>query len=242
MLPTLIGVHGPLDGGKDTVANYIQSKFPEKFGRYAFAGPIKQACMIMFGFTKNQMEDRKLKEAIDPFWGFTPRKTMQLLGTEYGRDMLRDDIWIRRAEMEINKNSTSGRGTIITDVRFENEAAWLRTQPGAMLIYLTVPNLQKDERYQHASEAGIKLDVSFDKLVTNDKAAGLAQLFQQINKIFDYDREKDEWIKRFSARMATRGVPENVALAEIESVDFDKELDGKKPEDHADEIMSYMEE
>lgn len=183
-LPTLVGVHGPLDGGKDTVANYLQAKFPDKFSRYAFAGPIKQACMIMFGFTKEQMEDRALKEAVDPFWGFAPRKAMQLLGTEYGRDMLRKDVWIRRAEMEIIKNQKAGRGVIITDVRFENEAEWLRAQPGAMLIYLKVPDLQQDERYQHASEAGIKFVDDFDKLVVNDKKTGLTPLFKGIDAIF----------------------------------------------------------
>lgn len=180
----LIGIHGPLDGGKDTVANYIQAKFPDKFSRYAFAGPLKQACTIMFGFTKEQIEDRTLKELNDPFWGFSPRKTMQLLGTEFGRNMLRDDVWIRRAEMEFQKNVKIGRGTIITDVRFENEAAWLRAQPHSMLIYLNVPGLQKDSRYAHASEAGIKFVESFDKPVVNDKSQGLTPLFKQIDSLF----------------------------------------------------------
>lgn len=181
----IIGIHGPLDGGKDTVANYIQSKFPDKYGRYAFAGPIKQACMIMFGFTKEQIEDRKMKEEVDPFWGFTPRKTMQLLGTEYGRDMLRKDLWIKRAEMEIINNKKSSRGTIITDVRFENEAEWLRSQPNTMLIYLDVPELNKDDRYKHASEAGIKFVEGFDKYVVNVKSLGLTPLFKQIDLIFE---------------------------------------------------------
>jgi hypothetical protein len=179
----LIGIHGPLNGGKDTAANYLQAKHPEKFGRYAFAQPIKQACLVMFGFTKEQLEDRELKETIDPFWGFAPRKAMQLLGTEYGRDLLRKDLWIKRAELEHQKNVKIHRGTIITDVRFENEAEWIRSQPGAILIYLTVPNLERDERYNHGSEAGIELVESFDKVVVNDKALGLNHLFNQLDEI-----------------------------------------------------------
>lgn len=180
----LIGIHGPLNGGKDTVADYILAKSSNAFGRYAFAGPIKQACMIMFGFTKEQLEDRVLKEQVDEFWGFTPRKAMQLLGTEYGRNMLRKDVWIRRGELQHLNNLKEGRGTIITDVRFDNEADWLRAQPNSALIYLKVPGLERDERYQHESEAGIKLDESFDTVIVNDKTKGLQSLFKQLDRVF----------------------------------------------------------
>lgn len=181
--PKLVGIHGPLNGGKDTAANYLQAKYPEKFGRYAFAQPIKQACMVMFGFTKEQLEDRVLKETVDPFWGFTPRKAMQLLGTEYGRDMLRKDVWIKRAELEHRKNVEINRGTIITDVRFENEAEWIRSQPNARLIYIKVPNLDRDERYNHASEAGFSIAEDFDHVIINDKTLGLSNLFEQLDEV-----------------------------------------------------------
>lgn len=177
--PTLIGIHGPLNGGKDTVAAYIQSRHAG-FRKYAFAQPIKQACNVLFGFTQEQIEDRAKKEEVDPFWGFTPRKAMQLLGTEYGRNMLRDDLWIKRAEVEINNNQKIGYNTIITDVRFENEAVWLRSRPNAILIYLQVPGLVRDERYKHASEAGISMDPS-DIVIVNDKSEGLKALYEQID-------------------------------------------------------------
>lgn len=181
----LIGIHGPLNGGKDTAANYLQAKFPDMLGRYAFAQPIKQACGVLFGFTKDQLEDRVLKEEVDKFWGFSPRKAMQLLGTEYGRDMLRKDVWIRRGEMEYLKNLKLGKGTVITDVRFPNEAEWLRTMPNSIIIYLEVPSLVKDERYQHASEAGIEYDPNFDFKIINDKSAGLNAFFRQLDTIFE---------------------------------------------------------
>jgi len=180
---SLIGVHGPLNGGKDTVANYYQAKFPDRFARYAFARPIKQACTVLFGFTSEQMEDRTLKEQDDAFWGFSPRKAMQKLGTEYGRDMLRDDVWIKRAELELEKNKKIGKGLIITDVRFENEAKWIRSVPNAIIIYLHVPGLQKDARYAHASEAGIEYHADFDILVENDKTKGLPSLFSILDGV-----------------------------------------------------------
>lgn len=181
-MPKLIGIHGPLNGGKDTAANYLQAKFPDKFSRWAMAGPLKQACLVMFDFSKEQMEDRVLKEQVDPRWGFSPRKAMQLLGTEYGRQMLREDVWIKRAELAHYKHLSAQRGTIITDVRFENEATWLRSQPDSLLIYLEVPGLEKDERYSHSSEAGIVRTES-DLHVINDKSKGLSNLFAQLDVV-----------------------------------------------------------
>jgi hypothetical protein len=179
----LIGIHGPLNGGKDTVANYIQDQYPMLFARYAFASPLKHACEVMFGFSREQIEDRVQKEAVDPFWGFSPRKAMQLLGTEYGRQMLRDDLWIRRAELEIKNNLAKfDQGTIITDVRFENEAEWVRTQENAILIYLEVPGLVRDAKYTHASEAGISRSDK-DFVIVNDKSLGLPNLYEKIDKV-----------------------------------------------------------
>jgi hypothetical protein len=188
--PNLIGIHGPLNGGKDTVANYIIAmdktiSGPPKWKRYAFANPVKRASQIIFGFSDEQLEDRVLKEAVDEFWGVTPRRMFQLLGTEFGRQMIRDDIWIKRAELEVKKNAAEGFRTIITDVRFQNEADWVRSQPDSILIYIMVPNLVRDEKYQHASEAGITHEEG-DFVIRNDKMLGINNLYDKIDNIFQF--------------------------------------------------------
>lgn len=180
----LIGIHGPLNGGKDTVANIIQLLRPQRFNRYAFAKPLKDALKVMLGFSDMQLEDRVLKEQVDQFWGFTPRRAMQLLGTEFGRDMLRKDIWIKRAELEISRNAEAGRHTVITDVRFENEAEWLRSRDDAVLIYIVAPDVIRDERYTHASEAGVSRSDT-DIVLLNDKTQGLQALTDKVAVILD---------------------------------------------------------
>ena len=153
---TLIGVHGPLESGKDTLARNIIDEYPQFYNQYAFAWPIKEACKIIFGFTNEDMNDRVLKERIHPVWGITPRRAMQLLGTEFGRDMIRLDIWVVRGEVEIRKNSELGLGTIISDVRFDNEADIIRSRNG-VIIHIDRPDLDRTkENYNHASEGGIK--------------------------------------------------------------------------------------
>jgi hypothetical protein len=197
----LIGIHGPLNGGKDTIANFIVNmdksvSRPPRWKRYAFAKPIKEASKAIFGFSDEQLEDRVLKEAVDPFWGFTPRKIFQLLGAEFGRNMICDDIWIRRAKLEILNNSIEGIGTIITDVRYQNEADWLREQ-GAMLIYIKVPNLIRDEKYQHSSEAGIT-EADTDFVIINDKSLGLNNLYNQIEELLIKWNVSSRWCKNGS--------------------------------------------
>lgn len=180
----IIGIHGPLNGGKDTVANIIQQQCTNKFNRYAFARPLKEALKVLLGFSQEQLEDRVLKETVDPFWGFSPRKAMQMLGTEFGRDMLRKDIWIKRAEREIELNFRQGLGTIITDVRFENEVEWLRSRDDAVLIYIVAPDIVKDERYTHASEAGVSR-ADTDIVLVNDKRQGMQALELKVTTIME---------------------------------------------------------
>lgn len=180
----IIGIHGPLNGGKDTVCKLLMELCPDKFAHYAFARPLKEAGVILFGWPMDYFEDRVLKEQVDPFWGFSPRKAMQLLGTEYGRNSLRDDIWIQRAVRQVELNRLAGLKTIITDVRFENEAAWIRSLgERAALIYLEVPGLVRDEKYSHASEAGITRAIT-DLNIVNDKTQGINQLKSQLAKKF----------------------------------------------------------
>ena len=178
----VLGIHGPLDGGKDTIAHYIIKTHPG-FVKYAFAKPLKDAAKVIFNFTDLQLEDRKLKEEVDPYWNVSPRKVCQLLGSEFGRDMIDKNIWIKRAQLQIQKNREQGYKTIITDVRFQNEADWLRTLPNSKLLYLSVPNLNKDEKYQHQSETGFPIDDSIDQFFLNDKSKGLGWLYSELEKI-----------------------------------------------------------
>lgn len=177
----LIGIHGPLESGKDTVAQIIISKFPQLYTQYAFAWPIKKACQIMFDFSEKDMNDRILKERVHPIWEITPRKAMQLLGTEYGRDMIRKDIWIIRALMEISKNKEHGYGTIISDVRFDNEAELIRKQ-GGIIVHITRPELDtSSEKYQHESEHGISK--MLEDIIINNNGT-LDELQEKIEALF----------------------------------------------------------
>jgi len=172
MKTRLIGITGKAGVGKDTFANYLNACV--NFERYSFAGPLKDACCLLFGWTRQQIDhDRVFKEAIDPRWGFSPRRAMQLMGTEYGREMLRDDIWVHMAQVRLNE--TAAPGLMITDVRFQNEADWIRLNKG-VLIHVTRP--ESTEVPTHASEAGVDLkdgDLIVNNVGSLDHLAMVAQ-------------------------------------------------------------------
>lgn len=164
MKPTLIGVIGRKQHGKNSVgralalAGYVED---------SFAAPLKAAVKVALGMSEDQV-DGDLKETVDDRYGITPRHAMQTLGTEWGRDRICDDVWIRaamdrhRVRREVAEgnpddwvlcNGTAFAGTILTDVRFHNEAAAIR-DAGGVVIYVVRPGLDTDDN--HASERDIE--------------------------------------------------------------------------------------
>lgn len=180
---TLIGISGVMNAGKDTVANLLIALRPRELRRYSFATPLKAGAMAMFGWSQDQIENREFKEAIDPRWGFSPRKAMQLLGTEYGRERLRDDIWVHAGHNFHQESIKQSKGTIITDVRFENEAAWVREQPNSILIHVMNPDHDYDAPIKHVSERGVGF-VHGDMAITNYKYQGLSYLQETITNLW----------------------------------------------------------
>ena len=146
----LIGITGKAGSGKDTMKEMILELRPE-YEAYSFARKLKDTAEFMFGWTQEQIEDREFKEAIDPEWGFSPRRAMQLLGTEFGR-ALREDLWLLFATKKLREVTAQGKGLILADVRFENEASWIRDNDG-ILIHIEAP-LAKEVNL-HSSENGV---------------------------------------------------------------------------------------
>lgn len=143
----LIALAGPARSGKSSLAGMLAKALG--FQTYAFASPIKLTINALFGWDFRH-SDGELKEVVDPVWGFSPREAYQKFGTDWGRYMMRDDIWLKYAEGTVAK----AVGTIITDLRFENEATWVRRQNG--LIVHVKREGDFGIKSDHASEVGIQ--------------------------------------------------------------------------------------
>ena len=144
----LIGFAGRARSGKDTVANFIVAAIGGY--RYSLADPIR-AMLAPLGVDMSDPYWQARKEESIPALGVSPRRMMQTLGTEWGRQLINPDLWLIMAHQRLLQ---SGPGMVISDVRFDNEAAWIRKH-GGWIIHVIRPDTKAVEA--HESENGIEV-------------------------------------------------------------------------------------
>lgn len=145
----LIGLSGLARCGKDTLAKMLYDAF--RVERISFAEPIREALRAMMGLTDEHFHG-ELKEVPIPWLGKSPRQLMQTLGTEWGREIVNDSLWLLIAEQKIKAFHDDMKHVVVTDVRFENEADFIRAN-GGVVWHITRANATKVQI--HASESGI---------------------------------------------------------------------------------------
>lgn len=148
--PKLIGLHGPARSGKDTVGQMLKDSFG--VSTVFFAEPLKESARVMLGLTDSQLYGDE-KEDVLEWLGKSPRQILQTLGTNWGREMVNQDIWLILARRKIEALYEQGKSVVLTDVRFENEADLVRELGGTMW-HIHRPDRRQVAR--HSSEAGIE--------------------------------------------------------------------------------------
>lgn len=162
----LIGLTGAAGAGKDTVASML---IEEHGGQQAsFAGPLYDFVAAITGIPKDKLADRSVKEAVIPWLGKSPRQLLQTLGTEWGRQTVNEDIWVRSLLERIAPWLDAGLPVVVTDVRFDNEAVaiadaggevWRVVRPGWSCL--------SDAAVRHSSEGGVS-DHLVARTIVND--------------------------------------------------------------------------
>lgn len=163
----IIGLCGLAGAGKDCVAEILSSRLG--FASMAFADPVYEAAAAIVGVPVYQLKKREFKEAEIPWLGLSPRRLMQLLGTEFGRGMVSTDIWVKRLAARLEAAPASWRPTVISDVRFDNEAAFIARTPGGRVWRVVRPGAgcPAADAAGHSSEAGVS-DAYVDTVIEND--------------------------------------------------------------------------
>jgi len=156
----LIGLSGKAGSGKTTVARFLCTAFDWR--EVSLADPIRAGLNAMLGIPFDLMFDPQRKNAVLSGMQVSAREMMQSLGTEWGRRMVDDRVWIRQATAAIaaiRRSAPDARGVVVPDIRFANEAEWIRSMGGQVWhigdrkmggIYGMPPAAA-----EHASEAGI---------------------------------------------------------------------------------------
>jgi len=171
----IIGLTGPARSGKDTAAAVLSN---QGWRQYRFAGPLKSAVQTMFGLTDDHTDGDLKESPIDWLDGVTPRQIMQTLGTEWGRDCIHTDLWLRVADRALERTSDHGYpGIVISDVRFDNEAEFVRERGGSVVH---IRRESAGSVNAHSSESGVTFDAA-DCLIDNDGT--IHELGAQIRRI-----------------------------------------------------------
>jgi hypothetical protein len=143
--------------------------------RYSFADPIRQMLMSL-GIDMYDPYWIERKEDVIPALGVSPRRLMQTLGTDWGRQMIHQNIWLTLAAQRFLR---TGPGMVIADVRFDNEANWVRNN-GGLVVHLKRDEVHKVE--SHVSEAGVTVKEADITIVNNGT---LVALQAAIRTMFD---------------------------------------------------------
>ncbi|GAB1389891.1 MAG: hypothetical protein AMXMBFR78_11610 [Rubrivivax sp.] len=177
--PLLIGLIGRAGAGKDTVAGYLEDE--HAFERIGFADPIRDMVLALFnraGIPEAWASERALKEQPTGL-GVSYRRIAQTLGTEWGRSCIAPDLWIRIAALQLDQCVLQQHAVVISDVRFANEAAWIRQRGGVLVRVLRDgPPAAADHISEHEL-ANLQVD---HELLNH---GGLETLFDQVERLIE---------------------------------------------------------
>lgn len=166
----LLGLMGLAGAGKDTVADMLVTLAP--MDRRAFADALRAEIAEAFGIDVRVLQDRALREkplsqlALSRcsdlgfiVWAnelyrepsVSPRRIMRRWGD--WRRWQRADYWLTRAEQARVAAIFDGhQAQLWTDVRYPNEANWVRSR-GGMLWRIVRPGLEQDRSHDSETAA-----------------------------------------------------------------------------------------
>jgi len=146
--PDVIGLTGEARSGKDTIGRMLVDQYG--YTRLAFADRLKEKASYYFGYTDEEIEEK----------GPQVRRILQGFGLAL-RD-IQENYWINivRDKME------PGKRYVITDVRFDNEAEFIRES--GIIVHVSRPRKERIEGADHISEQGVGYMARTDYELRND--------------------------------------------------------------------------
>ena len=179
----IYGISGKKGSGKDLVGKIIQGNTQPPYRVMKFADKIKDIVCLLTGCSRDDLENREFKEReLGEEWdGLTPRRILQLLGTEAGRQVIHNNLWVNALFADYDTSSNYDSKWIITDVRFENECQAIKDR-GGIIIRI---NRDSDVVDDHTSETALDNYDGFDFVVDNN--GSIDDLTNNLIKIINND-------------------------------------------------------
>jgi hypothetical protein len=150
----IIALTGPKGTGKSTLAAHLVRL--HGYRHFSFAQPIREMAKVLVPELNWDHLTTAEKETPVPWLGVTPRHILQTLGTEWGREQVSPEVWVRVMLHTLDQAAKAGvRRAVVDDVRFPNEAEALLAR-GAEL-YGMRREAPQDAPDGHSSEAFYEL-------------------------------------------------------------------------------------
>ncbi|WP_308583439.1 deoxynucleotide monophosphate kinase [uncultured Pseudomonas sp.] len=193
MKPLLIGLTGKARSGKSTAAEHLVGTY--LLEKYAFADPLRDGLMAIFNLDPTYFEgDRKEQPLV--WLDRSPRQLMQSMGTEWARNTVHPDVWVKLAEQNLDYMTRAlgaVLGFVVSDVRFENEADLIR-QRGGTVIHISRKDAQAVN--PHISEDGVI--VRQDDLILRNNGT-VEEFLRSLDEVFLMIRERHQRAEQISA-------------------------------------------
>lgn len=157
----IIAIIAPAGSGKSTLAEVINQHYP-KSKIMSFADSIKN---MLTNFYKDSFGNDK--EQLDIFgMNITLRQALNKLGTDWGRNNMNSDIWIRALHKKIKDNENEI--IIIDDLRFINEMSYLIKQEAIIILLSTQHQITEKRKAELPESERLSWDL-IDFLEDDDK-------------------------------------------------------------------------
>lgn len=167
----LIGLYSSVPRcGKSTLAQVAAQEMG--FVRVSFAYPLKAmtrallTCLPYDDITIDSMMAGGLKQTEIDEIGCTPRWLMQTLGTEWGRDVIDKNLWVKIAQARCIDLMDREKHVIIDDMRFPNEYQMIK-ELGGHTMKIDRPGFELPEGGPAHPSDGALSAYPFDTVIVN---------------------------------------------------------------------------
>lgn len=196
----LVGIYAPAAGsGKSSIADHLVTR--HGFTHLSFAEPLKSmigSLLLDFGYSPQDAHHMTHVAKTAPLPEIDKhvdaRHLLRTLGTEWGRDCIHSEVWLRCWTSRYQRLQLQGVTRIVVDdMRFPNEAALL-DRFGAQLWKVTRPGKQRDtyhtsegglDHLKHLSDPTNDYSIGFTHIINNDKS--LEALYEDVDDVIAFN-------------------------------------------------------
>lgn len=161
----IVGLAGGIGSGKTLVASMLPVSFHLQWADSIYAG-----LAAMLHVDETDLRSRATKESPIPWLGVSPRHLLQTIGTEWGRNLIHPDLWVKLTIRRIDMLAAGGhRHFAVCGTRFPNEISAIRSR-GGQVWWIDRPGLRLPAAHQ--SERMVSPE-DCDQVIINDGTVDL---------------------------------------------------------------------